>query len=304
MSDGRRTYARMRSILEVPILNPKFWSKVPTAAADAIMIDLEDSAAPTTKELARAAAVEWLGRPDYFGGRTVIVRVNNLSTPWALDDLQALAEVETETDFLVCYPKVESADELTQIRSVLTSRGRPERGLHVMIETARALIEIDRIASADGVVGLHFGYVDMAADVGSRPFADDGLFEPANYYPRSKISLAAAAYGLFATGGSLIPDYKDLNKVRAFVQMWRDIGFTACIAVSPAHLGVINEVMSPSPAEIKSAREICVAYEEAMAAGQPAAMVNGKVVTMPDFRVASLVLARSGTALPAEEVPA
>ena len=120
MSDGRRTYARMRSILEVPILNAKFWSKVPTAPADAIMIDLEDSAAPTTKELARAAAVEWLGRPDYFGGRTIIVRVNNLSTPWALDDLQALAEVET--DFLVCYPKVESAGELAQTRSVLTSR--------------------------------------------------------------------------------------------------------------------------------------------------------------------------------------
>src|SRR5580704_10635170 len=100
MSDGRRTYASMRSILEVPILNDKFWSKVPTVAADAIMIDLEDSAAPSTKELARAKSVEWLGRPGYFGGRTVIVRVNNLSTPWALDDLRALAEVEA--DFLIC----------------------------------------------------------------------------------------------------------------------------------------------------------------------------------------------------------
>jgi citrate lyase beta subunit len=173
-----------------------------------------------------------------------------------------------------------------------------------MIETARALIEIDRIASADGVVGLHFGYVDLAADVGSRPFDGDGLFEPANYYPRSKISLAAAAYGLFATGGSLIPDYKDIDKVRAFVRMWRDIGFTACIAVSPAHLDVINEIMAPSPAEIESARIICAAYEEAMASGQPAAMVNGKVVTMPDFRVASLVLARSGIASPSAGIPA
>ena len=302
MSDGRRTYASMRSILEVPILNDKFWSKVPVVAADAIMIDLEDSAAPATKDLARVKSVEWLGQPDYFGGRTIIVRVNNLSTPWALDDLQALAEANG--DFLVCYPKVETPDELVQVRSILTSRGGPERGLHVMIETARAVIEIDRIASADGVVGLHFGYVDLAADVGSRPFDGDGLFEPANYYPRSKISLAAAAYGLFATGGSLIPDYKDIDKVRAFVRMWRDIGFTACIAVSPAHLDVINEVMAPSSAEIESARIICAAYEEAMASGQPAAMVNGKVVTMPDFRVASLVLARSGIASPSADVPA
>ena len=40
-----------------------------------------------------------------------------------------------------------------------------------------------------------------------------------------------------------------------------------------------------------------------MASGQPAAMVNGKVVTMPDFRVASLVLARSGIASPSAGIP-
>jgi citrate lyase beta subunit len=291
MADGRQTYARMRSILEVPILNDKFWSKVPDVPADAIMIDLEDSAAPSTKEAAREKTVEWLGRPEYFGGRPVIVRVNNLDTPWAEQDLRALSGLQSE--FLVCYPKVQTVDELDEITRILESGGRA-RGLHVMIETARGVMQLDSIARHERVVGLHYGYVDLAADVGSRPFDDTGLFEPAHHYARSRIALAGAAYGLFVTGGSLIPDYKDIDKVRALVRMWSDVGFTACIAVSPAHLDLINELMSPSPLEIEVATGICRAYEQSLERGEPAAMVNGKVVTMPDYRVASLTLVRAG----------
>jgi len=288
MSDGRRDFARMRSILEVPILNDKFWSKVPEAAADAIMIDLEDSAAPNTKDAVRAKTVEWLGKPEYFGGRPVIVRINNLHTPWALDDLAALAEVTSE--FLICYPKVQTAEEFAEVRRL----AGPGRRFHVMIETARSVMELESIARAEGVVGLHYGYVDLAADVGSRPFDDEGLHEIAHHYPRAKIAMAAAAYGLFATGGSLIPDYKDIEKVRHHVKMWADMGYTACIAVSPAHLDLINELMSPSEHEVKVATAICLAYQDSMDKGEPAAMVNGKVVTMPDYRVAALTLARAG----------
>jgi citrate lyase beta subunit len=290
MSDGRRRFARMRSVLEVPILIEKFWAKVPDVAADAIMIDLEDSATPNQKELVRERVVEALRDPSYFGGRHVIVRVNNLATSWGKDDLAALAGVPG--DFLVCYPKVETAAELAEVSAGLDSG----RGLHVMIETARAVIELDRIASMPGVVGLHFGYVDYAADAGSKAFDDSGadLHSPSNAYVRSKIATAAAAYGLFATGGTLIPEYKDLDKVRAFVRSWAELGYTACIAVSPAHLPIVNEVMAPSAAEVARAREVCTTYESSLERGEPAAVLDGRVITMPDYRVASLVLARAG----------
>jgi citrate lyase beta subunit len=295
MGDARRRYAAMRSILEVPILTEKFWSKVPTVAADAIMIDLEDSATPNNKELVRTKVVEALHDPAYFGGRTIIVRVNNLSTPWGRDDLAALAAVPG--DFLICYPKVETTEELAEVRKLLGENGS-ERELHVMIETARAMIELDRIASTPGLAGLHFGYVDYAADTGSRPFEESGddLFGPTNYYARTKIAVAAAAYGLFCTGGTLIPEYKNLDKVQAFVKRWADVGYTACIAVSPAHLDIVNTTMAPSSEEVDAAVELCRTYEGAMERGEPAAVLNGKVVTMPDYRVAGLVLARAGKA--------
>jgi len=283
----------MRSLLEVPILNEKFWSKIPDSRTDGILVDFEDSATPDNKGRVRTRALEALANPAHFGGRQVIVRVNNLSTPWGRDDLLALAEAAG--DFLVCYPKVETVEELNEVRRLMGEKNA-RSGLYVMVETARAMIELDRIASAPGVVGLHFGFVDYAVDVGSRPFADNGadLYAPANHYARTKIAVAAAAYRLFATGGTLIPDYKDLEKVRAFVRGWADLGYTACIALSPAHLEIINEEMGPSAAQVESARQICAAYESAVDRGEPAAVLNGKVITNPDYRLALLTLTRAG----------
>jgi citrate lyase beta subunit len=149
MSNGRRHYARMRSLLEVPILNEKFWSKVPGAPADAIMIDFEDSATPDNKVAVREKALQALENMEYFGGRHVVVRVNNLSTPWGRDDLVALNT--TKANILVCYPKVQTADELVEVRQLLQSGAR--RDLYPMIETARAMIELDTIARVDGWSG-------------------------------------------------------------------------------------------------------------------------------------------------------
>jgi citrate lyase beta subunit len=295
MSNGRSRYARLRSILEVPILNEKFWSKVPSAAADGIMLDLEDSATPDSKPEVRRRIVEALKNPGYFGGRRVIVRVNNVTTPWGRDDLAALSQAEG--DFLVCYPKVESEQEVRVVLDLMGERCRGS-GLYAMVETAKAMIELDRIASCEGVVGLHFGYVDYAASVGSRPFerAGDALFAAANHYAQAKIAVAAAAYGLFASGGTLIPNFKDLELVRAFVRRWADLGYTTCIALSPNHLDCINETMAPGADEVAAALAVRGAYEEATRAGKPAAFLHGKVITNPDYRVALLTLGRAGVA--------
>ena len=66
--DGRSRFARMRSLLEVPILNEKFWAKIPEAKTDAILIDFEDSATPVNKELVRERALAALAYPGHFGG--------------------------------------------------------------------------------------------------------------------------------------------------------------------------------------------------------------------------------------------
>ncbi|WP_197023340.1 HpcH/HpaI aldolase/citrate lyase family protein [Arthrobacter sp. MA-N2] len=283
----------MVSLIEVPVLNQKYWAKIPEVDADGIMLDLEDSATPENKAIVRERIVQALDDVAYFGGRRIIVRCNNLNSPWGVEDLMALGGISA--DFVISYPKVESADELDEIVRILEAAGH-KHPLHVMIETGRALLEIERIAAHPAVVGLHFGYVDFAADIGSKPFdSNGGLSAVSNGYARSRIAVTAAAYGLFATGGSLIPDYKDLDKVRDLVQSWSNLGFTACIAVSPTHLPIINEVMRPTEAEVTQARAVCVAYDAAVYNGDPAAVLHGRVITHPDYRVAKLLLDRVTT---------
>src|ERR1700735_4730793 len=99
---------KARSLLESPILDDHKWSKVPNIPADAVLLDMEDSASPSRKLEARSKVIEYLHRPEFFGGRPVLPRVNSLGTPWGLDDLLAIAKTDAE---LVLYPKVRSADE-------------------------------------------------------------------------------------------------------------------------------------------------------------------------------------------------
>lgn len=289
---GRVRYAGMKSILEVPLLNEKYASKVPTTPSDAVMLDLEDSAPPNQKSAVRDRVLQILENRDLFGSRHVIVRVNNLATDWGRDDLEALAAYRGE--IIVCYPKVETEGELNEVVG-LSRANDASRGVYAMIETARAVIEMERIVRCDGLVGLHFGYVDFAADVGCQIFNAEGDdLHAALAYARAKVAVAAAAYGLFSTGGSMVPDYKDLRKVETFVRSWVDLGYTACIALSPSHLEIVNRVLQPSAAMIDRARLIRAAYEDATAKGESNAILDGKVITTPDYRNASLLLARAG----------
>ncbi|WP_028710486.1 HpcH/HpaI aldolase/citrate lyase family protein [Paracoccus pantotrophus] len=287
----RARYGGMKSILEVPLLNEKYVAKAPASPADAVMLDLEDSVPTERKAEARDRAVRVLADSNAFVGKHVFVRINNLATPWGHDDLRALAQCPGEIH--VCYPKVEARDEMQEVVGA-TRAGAGTRGVYAMIETARALIEIDRIAPCPGLVGLHFGYVDYAADVGCQLFNADGDdLHPAMAYARTKVSVAAAAYGIFATGGSMVPEFKDMAKVETFVQGWLTYGYTACMALSPSHLEIVNRVFRPSAAMIDEARRICAAFEAATAAGQLNAILEGRVITTPDYRNASQILARA-----------
>jgi citrate lyase beta subunit len=161
---------------------------------------------------------------------------------------------------VICYPKLESVAELTEAAAIFAEGGRSPL-FHVMIESYRGLRCVDEIMAMDCVVGVHFGYIDYGLDVGCRIFSDDGddLYSPALTVPRAQIAAAAASRGILSTGGSLIPDFRDLGKVTRFVRSWRKSGYTACIAVSPAHLRAIQDNIRPSADEIDHAKRVVAA---------------------------------------------
>src|SRR5471032_2170926 len=93
-----------RSALYMPGSNARAIAKARTLAADAIILDLEDSVAPDAKHLAREQVVSAV-REGGFGARQVAIRINSAQSPWGEDDL--IAAIAARPDAIL-LPKVDS----------------------------------------------------------------------------------------------------------------------------------------------------------------------------------------------------
>jgi citrate lyase beta subunit len=97
-----------RSLLSVPVNNPRFVEKPFKSAADIIMLDLEDSVVPSEKADARIQLLRALERSDRAEYPVVAVRVNAPSSTAHQDDVMCLVAATHKPDLAV-VPKVERA---------------------------------------------------------------------------------------------------------------------------------------------------------------------------------------------------
>lgn len=289
MPDDLSRYHQLRSILETPILDEHKWAKIPSLPADAFLLDMEDSVPPAAKPAARERVVEFLARPEYFGGRPAIARPNALHTPWGRSDLQALA---TARPAVIAYPKLSDPDELAQALEILAAGGAQPDVL-VIVETARAVLELERIAAYERVAGLMFGPSDLALDAGFEVYDGASLHAAAYCYPKSKLVLCAAAHRLPAFDMVMLPDVRNSDGVRELVHASRKLGFTGAATFYPPHLEQIHAAFTPGEAEIVGAHAAVVAYEDALARGAAAVAASGQTLIVQDYERARRVLARA-----------
>src|SRR6476469_3421540 len=107
-----------RSCLSVPGSSPKMLAKASSLPADEIFFDLEDSVAPGAKEEARGNVITALREGDH-AGKTVVVRVNAVSTKWCYRDVIEVVEGAGEHLDCVMVPKVEYATDVTFVDDLL-----------------------------------------------------------------------------------------------------------------------------------------------------------------------------------------
>src|SRR5438067_9241500 len=175
-----------RACLTVPASSPHMLEKAASLPADEIVVDLEDGTAVDAKESAR----ENLGRARARG--ILAIRINGLSTEWWRDDLAAAIAAQPD---VVVLPKAETADEVAEVIALLPGG----IGVEVMIETARGLVEVERIAALRGPLeALVFGPGDFGASLGVPVLTiGEGSWD----YALARISVAAHAFGLQAVDG-------------------------------------------------------------------------------------------------------
>jgi citrate lyase subunit beta/citryl-CoA lyase len=219
-------------------------------------------------------AVAALGRGPL--GRTTALRVNGRSTPWWEDDLQAAAAARPD---VVVLPKVESPEDVSAAAELL-----PEGiGLEAQIETARGLVEAERIAAAGhGLEALVFGPADLAASLGV-PVLTIGA--GASDYAVARIAAAARARGLQALDGPHARLGDDLGLVLS-ARRALEHGYDGKWVIHPSQIEPVNRIFTPSPADVQRAQGI-------LAAATGAARFEGELVDEASRKLAESLLRRA-----------
>jgi citrate lyase subunit beta/citryl-CoA lyase len=255
---------RRRSCLTVPGDDEHKLAKAAGIHADEVILDLEDAVAAARKDVARELVARALRDHDWQA-HTVAIRINRGS---AAD----LALVRESRPDVVVLPKVESPEEL---------EGLPVPA-EAQIETARGLVECERIAAAPGLEALVLGPGDLAASLGVPELTiGDGAHVD---YALARVVVAARAFGLAAVDGPFVA-LGDAGGLRASAGRARGLGYDGKWCIHPAQVAVCNEVFAPTAAELERARQIL--------AVDGVARLNGEMVDEANRRMARAILARA-----------
>jgi citrate lyase subunit beta / citryl-CoA lyase len=277
----------MRSLMFVPGHRPRMVQRAlglaefaPTAL-DVAILDLEDGVPPDEKDRARAAIASVLGLRSNGEGPARYVRVNR--DPGARDaDLAAVLRLGLDG---IVAPKIDHPDEVARLARDLDEReeaaGMARGSIRIVpsVESARGLLEAPAIAAgSDRVIALLFGAEDFARDLGLPAEREAEAAELV--YARSAVVVAAVAARRQAIDG-IWPDVTDEKGLRRDAVQARRLGFTGKSLIHPGQIDTINEVFSPSAAEVSYSRRVVQAFDEAQGKGLGAVALDGKLLDQP-----------------------
>ncbi len=286
----------LRSMLFVPGDSPKKLVKGDGAGADALILDLEDSVAPSQKAHARRLVPDYIaGRPSGARRSQLWVRVNPLDSEYALADLAAVVAAGPDG---IMLPKADGPAEVQRLSyylDALEAQAGVAAGsigiLPVATETAKAPFQLGGFADAGlkRLRGLTWGAEDLSAAIGASTNLDaKGEWTLTYRMARSLTLLAAHAAGVQAIE-TLYVDYADEYGLRESCRQAREEGFSGRIAIHPAQVAAINESFTPSAAEVDHARRVVEAFDQAGGAGVVG--LDGKMLDRPHLAQATGVLA-------------
>ncbi|MEO0750469.1 MAG: CoA ester lyase [Pseudomonadota bacterium] len=262
-----------RSFIFTPGLRPDMFLKALASGADIVCVELEDGIAPKDKAEARQKALALFEQPQADDGVERIVRINSMRERFGIEDVQAILATDTPPPALM-MPKVRTSDEVVMLDQLLTEAGHTTR-LHVIIETNEGLEAAFEIARcSDRIDAMFFGGVDMAAELRCQNTFDTMI------YARSRVVHASAAAGLDVIDVPFL-DLDDPDGMRVEAEKVRDLGFAGKGSVHPKQIAALNEVFTPTEAQITRARRIIAEFE---AADTGLVVIDGKLIEKPVLR--------------------
>jgi citrate lyase subunit beta/citryl-CoA lyase len=265
------------------------------SAADLVFLDLEDAVAPSAKDAARVKAVEALNEIDW-GTRTRAVRINDVRTEWAYQDVIDVVTGAGDRLEVLIVPKVKAPRDVWWVETLLEQLERKTKretpvALEVLIEEAEALAYVEEIAcSSPRLETLILGFGDLSASLGMSLSAD----YPGDRwnYARGRVVAAARAAGIEAIDGP----YANFRDVEGYTEEARRaavLGFSGKWAIHPAQIEPANETFSPPAEDVERARALIIAMRDSEEAGAGAATFDGAMIDAAVARAAEVVVAKA-----------
>jgi len=249
---------------------------------------LEDAVAVNQKDAARILLRNMLKSINFYDAE-VCVRINHLSTPFGLADLEEIVPLQPHA---IRYPKTESKEELLElIRIVEEIEDRhnlphDKMGFHVMIETALGVQNVFSIAGCSPRnQAITIGGQDLTADM-NIVYTPDGAGID---FARKRIVMAAKAHHMDVID-TVFPDVNDEEGLRIETEYAKKIGFTGKAVINPRQIDIIHDVYAPSEEEIRKAYKIVKEFNLNKDAGIGVFAVDGKMVDAPVVARARYIL--------------
>ncbi|KUI61397.1 Citrate lyase subunit beta-like protein, mitochondrial [Cytospora mali] len=304
--------ALRRALLYVPASSQKMLTRSLGLVSDNVTYDLEDSVTPHEKPNARQALAKHLSaisssRPEGIG--EIAARINAVSTPYALEDIQALGR-EPNLEAIV-IPKVNAASDLTFVSDALkhvaphrynAKDGTPIK-LIALIESAQSVLNLSSICAAGvrdgvGLSGLIFAAEDFSLDLSltRTPSLKEFL------YARSAIVTHARAFRLPSIIDLVCTTYRGDEGLRRLEEECIDgkgMGFNGKQCIHPSQVEIVQKTFAPSAEEVEWSVRVVVADEKASKgdrvgeAGRGAWTLSGKMIDAPVVGKAKAVVEKA-----------
>ena len=263
MSDYEKPVRVWRCELAVPGSSEKMMRKAGEMERDYAFLDLEDAVAPSEKIQTRQKTVWALNKLDF--GRTVrSVRINDLETHLAYEDIIEVVEGARENVDVIIIPKAKSAFDVQWVALLLdqmeSKLGMQKKiGLEVLTEEVEGMANVEEIASSSPrLEALIFGFGDYSAAQG----ISSDLFSESHDYPgdpwhygRNKVTIAARMNGLDSIDGAF-PNFRDPDGYSRECNRGQFLGCVGKWTIQPAQVELAQRVFTPDPAIVPRARSV------------------------------------------------
>jgi|CXWL01.1.fsa_nt_gi citrate lyase subunit beta/citryl-CoA lyase len=269
-----------RTRLYVPGNTPKFFTHCALLKPDAVILDLEDAVADSSKFAARALVRRALSQAN-FGSCEVMVRVNEGKS--GLEDISAVAMQGVET-FLI--PKVETVANVEEIDALLTKLSAPCQ-LIVLIESAIGIERcLDLLSCSKRIVGASLGLEDYVLSIGAK--RTESQAESA--FAQSRLINAARAANVVPLA-SVFPRFDDSDQVFEYAKNAQNLGYEGVGCIHPSQIRPVHDAFRPSEEECDVARKVVRAFEGAIEDARGAISVDGRMVDRPVYERAKRIVA-------------